>query len=67
MLARSAIRTARATGVRSISVGQSIPDVGGLKIVRNGNVEDTTTSALFAGRKVVVFGLPGAWARARCC
>lgn len=44
----------------TISVGDKIPSVK-LKIVRGGKTEDVESDALFAGRKVVLFALPGAF------
>lgn len=45
---------------RYISAGQRVPKVSGLRVVRNYEVEETDSDKLFANKKVVVFGLPGA-------
>lgn len=44
----------------AISVGDKIPSLN-LKVVRGGKVEDASTDDLFAGRRVVLFALPGAF------
>lgn len=43
----------------SIQVGDTLPDVE-IRVVRNG-IEEARTGALFAGRKVVLFAVPGAF------
>lgn len=43
----------------SIQVGDTLPDVE-IRVVRNG-IEEARTGPLFAGRKVVLFAVPGAF------
>ena len=43
-----------------IKVGDSIPNVT-LKLLGDNGLEDVETASLFAGKKVVLFGLPGAF------
>lgn len=44
----------------AIQVGDKIPNVK-LWTIRNGKVETASTGELFAGKKVVLFGVPGAF------
>ncbi|MBA2078743.1 peroxiredoxin [Rhodanobacter sp. PCA2] len=44
----------------SIRIGQSLPDVE-IKVVVDGRIEAARTGALFAGRKAVLFAVPGAF------
>jgi peroxiredoxin len=44
----------------TIQTGQSLPDLP-LAVVDGGEKQNTTTGALFAGRKVVMFAVPGAF------
>jgi glutaredoxin/glutathione-dependent peroxiredoxin len=44
----------------TITPGQRLPELS-LKIVSNGAAADTTTAQLFDGKKVAVFGVPGAF------
>jgi peroxiredoxin len=45
----------------AMQIGSAVPDVT-LKVVREaGNHEEVSTKALFEGKKVVIFGLPGAY------
>ena len=44
----------------TIKIGDAIPSVT-LKIMGDGGPEDLTTDALFKGKKVALFGLPGAF------
>jgi glutaredoxin/glutathione-dependent peroxiredoxin len=44
----------------TIQVGDKIPSVT-LKTMENGEVKSVTTDALFAGKKVVLFAVPGAF------
>ena len=44
----------------TIAVGQKLPDAT-FKTVTPDGAEDVTTSELFAGKKVVLFGVPGAF------
>ena len=44
----------------TIKVGDKIPSVG-LKLAKESGNEDTTSDALFAGKKVVLFAVPGAF------
>lgn len=44
----------------AIQVGDAIPNVN-LKIARPEGIEDVSTEKLFAGRKVVLFAVPGAF------
>ena len=46
----------------AISAGESLPDATVLKIGADGP-ESLTLSSLTKGRKVVIFGLPGAYTR----
>jgi peroxiredoxin len=44
----------------TISVGEKIPNAT-LKTMADGQMKDVTTAALFAGKKVVLFAVPGAF------
>lgn len=44
----------------AIQVGDKIPNVT-LKVMEDGNMNDITTDAIFSGKKVVLFALPGAF------
>ena len=44
----------------SIQIGQPLPDVE-IKAVADGRIETARTGALFAGRKAVLFAVPGAF------
>lgn len=44
----------------TIAIGQSIPDIKIKKVAGDG-AEDISTTAFFAGRKVVLFAVPGAF------
>ncbi len=44
-----------------IQVGDKIPSVKLKKATADGQIEDVTTDAYFAGRKVVLFAVPGAF------
>ncbi|HEX5306864.1 MAG TPA: peroxiredoxin [Dyella sp.] len=44
----------------TIQTGQTLPDVP-IAVIEDGERHDTTTGALFADRKVVMFGVPGAF------
>lgn len=44
----------------TIQTGQTLPDLP-LAVIDDGEKENTTTGALFAGRKVVMFAVPGAF------
>jgi len=44
----------------SVSVGDSIPDLT-LKVMGDNGPEDAATSAIFSGKKVVMFAVPGAF------
>ncbi len=44
----------------SIRIGQSLPDVE-IKVVVDGRIEAARTGTLFAGRKAVLFAVPGAF------
>ena len=44
----------------SIQIGQPLPDVE-IKAIADGRIETTRTGALFAGRKAVLFAVPGAF------
>jgi peroxiredoxin len=44
----------------TISVGEKIPNAT-LKTMADGQMKDVTTEALFAGKKVVLFAVPGAF------
>ena len=46
---------------RWISVGQTIPSVEGLPVVRNGETVECSTNDLFKGKKVALFGIVGAY------
>jgi peroxiredoxin len=45
----------------SINVGDKIPSVTLKRLDRSGNLEEVHTDSMFAGRKVVVFSVPGAF------
>jgi glutaredoxin/glutathione-dependent peroxiredoxin len=48
--------------VRFISVGDNVPKVSGLKVIKGDQkAADTDSESLFKGRKVALFGLPGAF------
>lgn len=44
----------------AIQVGDKIPNVT-LKVMEDGNMNDIATDAIFSGKKVVLFALPGAF------
>jgi peroxiredoxin len=44
----------------AIQVGDKIPNVT-LKVMEDGNMKDVATDALFSGKKVVLFAVPGAF------
>jgi peroxiredoxin len=44
----------------SIQIGQSLPDIE-IKAIVDGRIEPARTGALFAGRKAVLFAVPGAF------
>ena len=44
----------------TIEVGAKIPDVS-LKVMQDGQMQDVSTAALFAGKKSVLFAVPGAF------
>ena len=44
----------------TISVGDKIPSVG-LKVMTNDGPDDISTEDIFSGKKVIIFGLPGAF------
>ena len=44
----------------AIRIGDKIPS-GKLKVMKDGKLEDVSTSQLFAGKKVVLFAVPGAF------
>lgn len=44
----------------TISIGEKIPNAT-LKTMADGQMKDVTTAALFAGKKVVLFAVPGAF------
>ncbi len=44
----------------AIRVGEKIPS-GKFKVMKDGTMEDVSTSQLFAGKKVVLFAVPGAF------
>jgi peroxiredoxin len=44
----------------TIQVGGKIPSVT-LKVMQDGNMNDITTDAIFSGKKVVLFAVPGAF------
>jgi peroxiredoxin len=44
----------------SIQIGQSLPDTD-IKAIVDGRIESARTGALFAGRKAVLFAVPGAF------
>ncbi len=44
-----------------IQVGDALPEVGSLKVMRDGKMQSVTTKELFAGKKVVLFAVPGAF------
>jgi peroxiredoxin len=48
------------TVAMSISVGDSLPDAT-FKVLGDDGVKDVTTADVFGGKKVVLFGLPGAF------
>jgi peroxiredoxin len=53
-------RPARAKEARMVAVGDRVPDVT-VKVARATVNEDARTGDLFAGKRVVLFGLPGAF------
>lgn len=50
----------RQTGLMSIQIGQSLPDIE-IKAIVDGRIEPARTGALFADRKAVLFAVPGAF------
>ncbi len=44
----------------TVKIGERIPSTQ-IKVAKESGTEDTTTEALFAGKKVVLFALPGAF------
>lgn len=45
----------------TIQIGQALPDLAIAVIDGKADIQRTTTAPLFAGRKVVLFGVPGAF------
>ena len=46
---------------RSITVGDRIPNVAGLKLIKDGATTAVDSESLFKGKKVAIFGLPAAF------
>jgi glutaredoxin/glutathione-dependent peroxiredoxin len=45
----------------TIEIGQRIPSIGFKRMLADGSIVELDTAALFAGKKMILFGLPGAY------